>query len=394
MNKVVCKLVCSLVVLSATAFMQSCASKKMLEMPVKQNQVVVISNDTPYTEVISTKEGSKEMDVLLKMSFDEPNNTLTIALTSKYNLFGFKNNSLYKNVIRNKKISLARLPYKVVSEGEMTYRLSKNVRNNIPGCNDKHTFNAWVSSTGLHPKNAEYIMVVDTLSQTFDIVADTTITINLADIMMMTRSVSKKNRYDINYYTDLDKQYEVVIDRNPCLAMDAELESTKAMLEDIQANYTTLADKYPSIEELNAETLQALEEARVKLVTRYNKVETTHECPTIQTMLESYNSYVDSIAKLSEVKKEFAHKRPKLSVPADQLLAVARMVDNNVASYLVSNDVVEKADLVKRNKKLIEDINKKLSKKMTMDKEQTNALSVFKKAERYFNETCLSNKRR
>jgi uncharacterized protein YutE (UPF0331/DUF86 family) len=394
MNKVVCKLVCSLVVLSATAFMQSCASKKMLEMPVKQNQVVVISNDTPYTEVIPTKEGSKEMDVLLKMSFDEPNNTLTIALTSKYNLFGFKNNSLYKNVIRNKKISLARLPYKVVSEGEMTYRLSKNVRNNIPGCNDKHTFNAWVSSTGLHPKNAEYIMVVDTLSQTFDIVADTTITINLADIMMMTRSVSKKNRYDINYYTNLDKQYEVVIDRNPCLAMDAELESTKAMLEDIQANYTTLADKYPSIEELNAETLQALEEARVKLVTRYNKVETTHECPTIQTMLESYNSYVDSIAKLSEVKKEFAHKRPKLSVPADQLLAVARMVDNNVASYLVSNDVVEKADLVKRNKKLIEDINKKLSKKMTMDKEQTNALSVFKKAERYFNETCLSNKRR
>jgi hypothetical protein len=394
MNKVVCKLVCSLVVLSATAFMQSCASKKMLEMPVKQNQVVVISNDTPYTEVIPTKEGSKEMDVLLKMSFDEPNNTLTIALTSKYNLFGFKNNSLYKNVIRNKKISLARLPYKVVSEGEMTYRLSKNVRNNIPGCNDKHTFNAWVSSTGLHPKNAEYIMVVDTLSQTFDIVADTTITINLADIMMMTRSVSKKNRYDINYYTNLDKQYEVVIDRNPCLAMDAELESTKAMLEDIQANYTTLADKYPSIEELNAETLQALEEARVKLVTRYNKVETIHECPTIQTMLENYNSYVDSIAKLSEVKKEFAHKRPKLSVPADQLLAVARMVDNNVASYLVSNDVVEKADLVKRNKKLIEDINKKLSKKMTMDKEQTNALSVFKKAERYFNETCLSNKRR
>jgi hypothetical protein len=394
MNKVVCKLVCSLVVLSATAFMQSCASKKMLEMPVKQNQVVVISNDTPYTEVIPTKEGSKEMDVLLKMSFDEPNNTLTIALTSKYNLFGFKNNSLYKNVIRNKKISLARLPYKVVSEGDMTYRLSKNVRNNIPGCNDKHTFNAWVSSTGLHPKNSEYTMVVDTLTQTFDIVADTTITINLADIMMMTRSVSKKNRYDINYYTNLDKQYEVVIDRNPCLAMDAELESTKAMLEDIQANYTTLADKYPSIEELNAETLQALEEARVKLVTRYNKVETTHECPTIQTMLESYNSYVDSIAKLSEVKKEFAHKRPKLSVPADQLLAVARMVDNNVASYLVSNDVVEKADLVKRNKKLIEDINKKLSKKMTMDKEQTNALSVFKKAERYFNETCLSNKRR
>jgi hypothetical protein len=110
--------------------------------------------------------------------------------------------------------------------------------------------------------------------------------------------------------------------------------------------------------------------------------------------LDEYNSYVDSIAKLADVKAEFAHKRPRLSVPAEQLLAVARMVDNNVASWLVSQDVVEKSDLVKRNRKLIDDINKKLSKNMRMDKEQSTALSVFKKAEKYFNETCLSNKKR
>ena len=79
---------------------------------------------------------------------------------------------------------------------------------------------------------------------------------------------------------------------------------------------------------------------------------------------------------------------------ADQLLAVARMVDNNVASWLVSNDVVEKADLVKRNKKLIEDINRKLSRKMRMDREQSHALYVFKRAEKYFNETCLQNNKR
>jgi uncharacterized protein YoxC len=394
MNKVVCKLVYSLVALSTITFMQSCASKKVLEMPVKENQVVIVSDNKPYTEVIPTKEGSKEMDVLLKMDFDEPSNTLTIGLTSKYNLFGFKNNSLYKNVIRDKKISLARLPYKVMSEADMTYRLSKDIRNNIPGCNDKHTFNTWVSSTGLHPHTQEYIMVTDTLTQAFDIVADTTITINLGDIMMMERSVSKKNRYDLIYYTNLDKQYEIVIERNPCMGKEAESDSIKAMLDDIQTNFTTLAEKYPSVEELNAETLQALEEARMKLATKYTKVESTNECPKIQTMLENYNSYVDSIAKLADIKAQFAHKRPKLSVPADQLLAVARMVDINVASYLVSNDVVEKADLVKRNKKLIEDINKKVSRKMTMDKEQKHALSVFKKAEKYFNETCLSNKRK
>jgi hypothetical protein len=145
---------------------------------------------------------------------------------------------------------------------------------------------------------------------------------------------------------------------------------------------------------LDAETLAALEVVRVKLEAQYPKIDTNNDCPTIQSMLQEYNSYVDSIAKLADVKAEFAHKRPRLSIPADQLLAVARMVDNNVASWLVSNDVVEKADLVKRNKKLIEDINKKLSRKMQMDREQTHALSVFKKAERYFNETCLQNNKK
>lgn len=394
MNKVVCKLVCSLAVLFAASFMQSCATKKTVETPVRENHVITVSADSVYTEVISTKEGAKDMDVLVKISFDEPNNTLSVSLTSEHNLFGFKNNSLYKNVIRNKRISLQRLPYKVISEGEMTYRLSKDVRYNIPGCNDKHTFNAWVSSTGLHPQTEDYIMVTDTITQKFDITADTTITITLGDVMMMQRSVSKKNRYDLIYYINLDKQYEIRIGRNPCFGKSEEISSTKSLLEEIQNNYKILASKYPNVESLNAETLAALEDVRVKLEAQYPKMDTNNDCPTIQSMLQEYNSYVDSIAKLADVKAEFAHKRPRLSIPADQLLAVARMVDNNVASWLVSNDVVEKADLVKRNKKLIEDINKKLSRKMQMDREQTHALSVFKKAERYFNETCLQNNKK
>ena len=392
MNKAVCKLVCSLVVLT-TAFMASCASKKAIEMPIKPYQVITVSEETPYTETISTKEGAKDMDMLLKIEYSENDNTLNVSITSQHHLFGFKNNSLYRNVIRNKKISLVRLPYKVVSEPEMTYRLSKNIRNNISGCNDKHTFKAWISTTGLHPQMSDYEMVTETLTQKFDIVGDTTITVTLGDIMMMERSVSKKNRYDLTFYTNLHKSYVVNIKRNPCLGKEAELDSTQTLLDEIKENYTSLASKYPNVENLTQETLLALEEVRMKLETKYEKKETTNECPAIASMLENYNTYVDSIAKLADVKAEFAHKRPRLSMPADQLLAVARMVDTNVASWLVSNDVVEKADLVKRNRKLIDDINKKISNKMRMDTEQTKAYAVFKKAERYFNETCQSKKK-
>ncbi|MEE0990857.1 MAG: hypothetical protein UIC45_06025 [Paludibacteraceae bacterium] len=394
MNKLVSKLVSLAAILSVVLF-QACKTKESLVLtPVENREQITISADSAYTEVIPTKQDAKDMQVKLKIEFDESNNVLTVSLTSGHNLFGFKNDSKYKNVIRNKKISLKRLPYKVQSEPEMTYRLSKSIRKNIPGPNDKHIFKSWVSTTGLHPQIADYVMVAETLEQKYDIVADTIITMKLGDIMMMDRSVSKKNRYDLFYYTNLDKDYEINIKRNPCLGKDEELASTEALLNEVKENYTNLKSKYPEVENLTPETLMALEEVRVKLEAQYQKKETTNECPKIQTMLEEYNLYVDSIAKLAEVKAQFAHKRPRLSVPADQLLAVARMVDNNVASWLVSHDVVEKSDLVKRNRKLIDDINKKLSKNMRMDSEQSTALSVFKKAEKYFNDTCLSNKKR
>lgn len=393
MNRVVSKIVCWCTLFSAIILAVGCKTSH-LPLPVVENQVIAISANNPYTEIIPTKKDAKDMTVEVKMEFDEPNNVLVISLNSDHNLFGFKNSSLYNNVIRDKKISVERLPYKVQSEAGMTYRLSKEVRDNIAGENSKHIFKSLISTTGLHPQTSEYVMVTDTLIQKFDIVGDTTITVALGDIMMMERSVSKKNRYDIFYYTNLNKLYEVNIARNPCLGKEAELDSIRTMLDDITNSYTTLAEKYPPVENLNSETLKALEGARVKLETKYSKVDTTNECPRIKSMLETYNSYVDSIVKLADVKAEFAHKRPQLSVSADQLLAVARMIDTNVASYLVSNDVVEKADLVKRNRKLIDDINKKLSKNLRMDKEQANALSVFKKAERYFNDTCLSNSKK
>lgn len=393
MKTVVSKIVCWCTLFSAIILAVGCKTSH-LPQPVVENQAIAISANNPFAEIIPTKKDAKDMTVHLKIQFDEPNNVLIVSFTSSHNLFGFKNSSLYKNVIRDKKISVERLPYKVQSEVGMTYRLSKDVREKIAGENSKHIFKPLVSTTGLHAQTSEYVMVTDTLVQKFDIVGDTTITVALGDIMMMERSVSKKNRYDIIHYADLDKHYEIRIGRNPCLGKQEELENTKVLLDNIAADYTTLLGKYPPMENLNAETLFSLDEVRLKLEAKYPKVETTSECPQIQKMLEDYNSYVDSIAKLADIKAEFAHKRPKLTVSADQLLAVARMVDANVSSYLVSNDVVEKADLVKRNKKLIDDINKKLFKNMRMDKEQRKALTLFKNAEKYFNETCLSNNKK
>ena len=158
MNRVVSKVVFWCALFSVIILTEACKTSH-LPQPVAEAQVIAISANQPYTEIIPTKKDAKDMTVHLKMEFDEPNNVLVVSFTSAHNLFGFKNSSLYKNVIRDKKISVERLPYKVQSEYGMTYRLSKTVRDNIPGTNSKHTFKPLISTTGLHSQSSDYVMV-------------------------------------------------------------------------------------------------------------------------------------------------------------------------------------------------------------------------------------------
>jgi hypothetical protein len=69
-------------------------------------------------------------------------------------------------------------------------------------------------------------------------------------------------------------------------------------------------------------------------------------------------------------------------------------VDNNVASWLISKDVVEKVDLVNRCRLLLDEINQHLVEDVVMDEEQASAVSVFRNAEDYFKKTCLQPKKK
>jgi hypothetical protein len=90
----------------------------------------------------------------------------------------------------------------------------------------------------------------------------------------------------------------------------------------------------------------------------------------------------------------FEEQRAKLAIGAEQILGVARIVDNNVASWLISKDVVEKVDLVNRCRLLLDEINQHLVEDVVMDEEQASAVSVFRKAEDYFKKTCLQPKKK
>ena len=63
-------------------------------------RTIAVSNDKSYTDHVSLAQDSRDMDVMIKFVFDEPNNVLTVSLLSYRRLFVFRESSRYNNVVR------------------------------------------------------------------------------------------------------------------------------------------------------------------------------------------------------------------------------------------------------------------------------------------------------
>ena len=383
-SKIVCQIIGFLWLVNLTVSLQAQNIRK-----------IQIAQDASYTDHVSLKKDSKDMDLMVKFVFDEPNNVLTVSLVSYRNLFVFQNDVRYKQVVKHKKLRPDRFPYVVEADAEAKYKLTKELRKQIVGSKKKHVFKRWIEYDGLQPQPIDYKMVNDYIEQKFDILdKDTLVTIALRDLLGMEASATKKKQYDFLYFTDLDRKYQIRILRNPCLGKDDEIEAARGLVESVRTNYETLQQQYVSMGTSNQETLLLLQEMRGILLAHFPYKNETSACPTVRQYWDSYNCYIDSISQLEEYHLNFEKQRAKLAIGAEQILGVARIVDNNVASWLISKDVVEKVDLVNRCRLLLDEINQHLVEDVVMDEEQASAVSVFRKAEDYFKKTCLQPKKK
>lgn len=384
MNKVICRIICLWMFVGWFTQLQA-----------QSLRTIQIAQDNSYTDHVSLKKDSKDMDLMVKFVFDEPNNTLTVSLISYRNLFVFHENVRYKQVVKCKKLRPDRFPYVVEADEEMKYKLTKELRKQILGSKKNHVFKRWIGYNGLQPQPMDYKMVNDFIEQKFDILdKDTIVTVSLRELMVMEPASDKKKSYDFIYYTDLDRDYQVHIKRNPCFGKEEEIASAETLVENIRTNYETLKGQYLLQETLGKETLELLKEMRNMLLEQFPAKPINTSCSSIREQLEMYNNYVDSIRGLEMFKLDYEKQLKVLSVGAEQILGVARIVDNNVASWIVSSDVVEKEDLVKRCQLLIDDINQYLVEDVVMDEAQATAVSVFRKAENYFKVTCIQTKKK
>ena len=367
----------------------------MLPVEAQNAKDIRISQERSFTDHIALKQDSRDMDLIAKFVFNEMENTLSVSLMSYRNLFVFQDDMRYKQVIRRSKIRPDRFPYVVEYDAEAKYKVTKEFKELIPGSKKKHVFRRWIAYEGLQPQPTDYKMLNDYIEQKFDILnKDTLVTVSLKDVLVMEASPDKKKRFDFLYFTDLNREYKVHIVRNPCLGLDEDIATLQATADNIRTSYETLKERYVAQETNEPEALALLAEMQGMLSEQFPPKKQESSCPDMRRYTEAYNCYVDSIQRLASFKFAFEGKIDALPTDAEHILGVARIIDNNVASWLVSLDVVEKEDLKARSQKLIDEMHEMIDGEWEVTEEQAIAISVFRKAENYFKKTCIQKKKK
>lgn len=365
-----------------------CFSSNLKAQTVKQ---IEVAGNAPYVDHISLMPGTTDMDLLVKISFNEPNNRLTVNLISYRKLFVFQDNVRYSHAVRFHKLHPNRLPYVVESDEKAKYKMAKSLRKSIKP-KRKHIFKHWIEYKGLQPQPTEYKMVNDYIEQTFDILYQSAdISITLRDILVMSEQASqKKITYDLFFQTDLNRKYNISIKRDPCFGKEKEIQAAATQVKNIKAGYITLYQKFGAHSNLNnPEGAKIFNEMKALLLKQYPKMEETSTCPDIQSNIETYNCYVDTIQNMRcdfQIIKE--KQTAMLGLSADYILTTARKIDNYTNKWLLSSDNIEKKGLEVACKQAIDLIETHVGRATVINNEQQAALGIFNKAKTYFRQTC------
>jgi len=202
------------------------------------------------------------------------------------------------------------------------------------------------------------------------------------------------NLYEIPFGRDVNIEYHVTIQRNPCLGFDEELASVKKALDGVTNSYKTLRKNYGSGKVGSEESLKIFEDLKKNFMEQFPKKDEKSPCPDVTSVLGQYNLYVDSISAIrcvvessnieagGKMNKELSEDNAKM------IISKARQIDNVVSRWLVSVDEMQRRDLVKRGQSLIDSLNELIGEHTGNTPQMKQAISMFRSAEQYFINTC------
>ena len=362
----------------------------------KSVKSITVANDQPYTDHIALAKDATDKDIMVKFQFNDDKNTLTVSVVSYRTLFVFWDDTRYKNVVKRRWLHTDRLPYIAQSEEGQRFRLSKELCKQLPKPKKQYIFKKWMTYEGLQPQEMEIKMVNSFIEQTFDIQNkrdNVKLTINEVMLLDLVKQRGTKSEYAISYGNNLDTEYQVTIQRNPCFGMEKETETAQKALDAVTKSYKSLKKKYGKGTVSTAESKKAFDELKATLTAQYQHNNDSSACPAIQDCIDQYNQMADSLARMKvsvETAPTDAVEKilgPKGSEDTGKtVLSNARQIDQKVARWLSSRDPSERADIVRECQSIIKDTQLLISG-LSMEK-WGDTIRLFRQAEQYFNKTC------
>lgn len=358
---------------------------------------ITISAEDSYTDHITLKNDATDKDLMVKFDFSEADNTVTVTLISYRMLFVFWDDTRYKSAISRRKIHPDKLSYVADCKPKDRFHLSKPFRNSLPKPYKNYVFKKWFGYDGLQPVDQELQMVNDFIQQKFNVQGKRDmVTIKLRDLMLMDLVKEKggNRQYEINYGKNLDIDYRITIQRDPCFGLDEEFTASQSALDAVTKSYTALKKRYGKGTVANDDALKAFQELKATLVAQFQPNDSAQSpCPAIQQNRQQYNLLADSIARI-QVKVAAndagmgALGEKGRAMNNKTILANARQMDKLVSRWLMSKDPIERADLAKQCQNIIKDTRTIIGGGSGSTEEERNAIKIFRKAETYFNNTC------
>ncbi len=367
---------------------------------------ITVSQGKSYTDHVSLRDDSRDMDLMVKFIFNEQTNTINVCLISYRDLFVFPTDVPMNKTISGKRIKPDKLPFVVNSDPGVRYTLTKEYLKTLPKKRKKAVFHQWATAEGLQPQPKEFKMVNDFVSQDFTITnkADA-VTITLRDVLMLEKEETgnpNKVRYDVVWGKDLNTTYQIYIERNPCFGMEEQIAAAQKALESISSGFHNLQERFGSGVVSSAASLANFKEMKELLMGQYPRKTEKSPCPDVQQKQDAYNSVLDSITSMrcrmisassyagGAVGSGGVGKggSPREGVDAGFILTQARLIDDAVSQWVASKDLAQKADLKKKCQEIVSTVKTAVAQKGLLNESQRRAYNHFNVAVAYYKSTC------
>ncbi len=361
-----------------------------LTMVAQTTKPVTLSDKTPFSEELTIPQPKGDgVKVTASFQFDEAANTVSVTMKSERKLFAFWEEISYRKAFHHKRLCTEKLSYNMTGNTADQFHRVPYFYKALPKPHrKKHIFHAWTEPKGLKPMGAPRQIINDSLTQTFAL-SDTTdvYSLRLRDILFIDELKQKgaARYYGISYGMDINTEYRITLQRNPCFGLDAQITAAQNARDAVTRSYEAFKSIYNGGVVNSEEGEKLFHQLQDALQIQFPVNEDSSACADLQEVHTQYNQYIDSIKALSVT----------LQLPADErslnikiILANSRTIDNNVTRWLSTKDFFERSDLADQCRAIISDTKDMISLNGARTEEEKNAVAVFKKAEQYFDRTC------